>query len=77
MILERVSIEFRNLGTFSSPQRLAFKRKTFGFWGKAPSAALVDFGLFLFHNAEKLLAQGVGPYFYFQKWKSFRGSPLE
>src|SRR6266446_1200219 len=30
-------------------------------------AALFDFGLFFFHNARRLLAQGSGPYFYLPK----------
>lgn len=31
------------------------------------SASIFDFGLFIFHNAKKLLAQGSGPYFYLPK----------
>jgi malate synthase len=31
------------------------------------SASLFDFGLFLFHNAESLVARGSGPYFYLPK----------
>jgi malate synthase A len=34
--------------------------------GPAP-APLVDFGLYLFHNARELLARGTGPYFYLPK----------
>jgi malate synthase len=34
------------------------------------SAALFDFGLYLFHNAKALLAQGTGPYFYLPKMES-------
>ena len=52
------------------PRGWHLKEKHLDFWGKAPSAALVDFGLFFFHNAEKLLAQGVGPYFYLPKMES-------
>src|SRR5918999_4181104 len=33
-------------------------------------AALVDFGLYLFHNARELLARGTGPYFYLPKMES-------
>jgi malate synthase len=33
-------------------------------------AALVDFGLYLFHNARELLARGTGPYFYLPKLES-------
>jgi malate synthase len=35
--------------------------------GKPASAALVDFGLYFFHNAKELLARGSGPYFYLPK----------
>ncbi len=39
--------------------------------GGAPvSASLVDFGLFLFHNAHALVARGTGPYFYLPKLES-------
>lgn len=35
--------------------------------GKSMSASLVDFGLYLFHNAKELLSRGTGPYFYLPK----------
>jgi malate synthase len=35
--------------------------------GDPVSASLFDFGLFFFHNAEKLVAHGSGPYFYLPK----------
>jgi malate synthase len=35
--------------------------------GKAASASLVDFGLYVFHNAAELIADGCGPYFYLPK----------
>ncbi len=35
--------------------------------GKPTVGALVDAGLYLFHNASELLAQGSGPYFYLPK----------
>ena len=38
--------------------------------GEPVSGALFDFGLFFFHNAEKLVAQGSGPYFYLPKIES-------
>ena len=34
------------------------------------SASLFDFGLFLFHNADRLLKRGTGPYFYLPKLES-------
>ena len=38
--------------------------------GDPVSASLFDFGLFFFHNAEKLVANGSGPYFYLPKIES-------
>ena len=35
--------------------------------GEPAAGALFDFGLFLFHNAERLLERGSGPYFYLPK----------
>jgi malate synthase len=35
--------------------------------GRPAPAALVDFGLFMAHNARELLARGTGPYFYLPK----------
>ncbi len=34
------------------------------------SASLFDFGIYFFHNAKQLLANGVGPYFYLPKLES-------
>jgi len=36
----------------------------------AASASLVDFGLYFFHNAARLIADGRGPYFYLPKLES-------
>ncbi|MBS2539156.1 malate synthase A [Catenulispora sp. NF23] len=38
--------------------------------GSAAVGALVDFGLYFFHNAQELLARGSGPYFYLPKMES-------
>ncbi len=38
--------------------------------GRAMSASLFDFGLFLFHNAHALIGKGSGPYFYLPKLES-------
>jgi malate synthase len=38
--------------------------------GAAMVGALVDFGLYFFHNAAELLARGSGPYFYLPKMES-------
>jgi malate synthase len=38
--------------------------------GDPVSASLFDFGIFFFHNAERLVASGSGPYFYLPKIES-------
>ncbi len=38
--------------------------------GQPAVGALVDFGLYFFHNARELLARGSGPYFYLPKMES-------
>ncbi|WP_067069111.1 malate synthase A [Carbonactinospora thermoautotrophica] len=38
--------------------------------GEPAAGALVDFGLYFFHNARELLARGSGPYFYLPKLES-------
>ena len=38
--------------------------------GRPVPGALVDFGLYFFHNAETLIASGAGPYFYLPKMES-------
>ena len=38
--------------------------------GDPVSASLFDFGLFFFHNAERLVERGSGPYFYLPKLES-------
>jgi malate synthase len=38
--------------------------------GKPTVGALVDFGLYFFHNARELLDRGAGPYFYLPKMES-------
>jgi len=38
--------------------------------GRPVIAALVDFGLYFFHNARELIARGSGPYFYLPKTES-------
>lgn len=44
--------------------------------GEPVPGALVDFGLYFFHNAERLLAKGKGPYFYLPKTESYREARL-
>ncbi len=38
--------------------------------GKPISASLFDFGLYFFHNAQRLIRKGTGPYFYLPKMES-------
>lgn len=38
--------------------------------GEPMSASLLDFGLYFYHNAHRLLAKGTGPYFYLPKLES-------
>ncbi len=38
--------------------------------GRPLPASLVDFGLYLWHNASTLIAAGAGPYFYLPKTES-------
>jgi malate synthase len=40
------------------------------------SGTLVDFGLYLFHNAHELIARGRGPYFYLPKLEGYREARL-
>ncbi len=42
----------------------------------AASGSLVDFGLYFFHNAERLIANGHGPYFYIAKLESSEEAKL-
>lgn len=44
--------------------------------GKPVSGALVDFGLYLFHNAKTLLERGLGPYFYLPKLEGYEEAQL-
>ena len=44
--------------------------------GQPAPGALVDFGLYLFHNARNLLERGTGPYFYLPKLESHKEAEL-
>ena len=44
--------------------------------GQPMSASLWDFGLYLFHNADRLHDQGTGPYFYLPKLEGHREARL-
>ncbi|MEV8332613.1 malate synthase A [Streptomyces niveus] len=41
------------------------------FEGRAVPGALVDFGLYFFHNSQRLIELGKGPYFYLPKTESY------
>ena len=40
--------------------------------GQEMSGSLVDFGLYFFHNAKRLIAHGSGPYFYLPKLEHYK-----
>mgnify|MGYP001004224237 CR=1 FL=1 len=44
--------------------------------GRPVPGALLDFGLYLFHNARELLARGTGPYFYLPKLEGHQEARL-
>ena len=44
--------------------------------GEPVAGGLVDFGLYVFHNARELLDRGAGPYFYLPKLESHREARL-
>jgi malate synthase len=44
--------------------------------GRPVAGAFFDFGLYLFHNARRLLERGTGPYFYLPKLESHREARL-
>lgn len=44
--------------------------------GKAIPGALLDFGLYFFHNAKERLARGTGPYFYLPKLENHKEAEL-
>ena len=50
--------------------------KHFSVDGEPMAGALVDFGLFVFHNAQALLARDCGPYFYLPKLQAMEEAAL-
>lgn len=58
------------------PRGWHLPEKHLQFDGRPVPAALVDFGLYLFHNAEELARRGSGPYFYLPKLESHREARL-
>jgi len=55
---------------FVRPRGLHLPEKHLVLDGRPAPGALVDFGLYLFHNAEALMRAGTGPYFYLPKLES-------
>ena len=53
------------------PRGLHLPEKHLQVGGEPVPAALVDFGLFVFHNAHALLARGAGPWFYLPKLQHY------
>jgi malate synthase len=58
------------------PRGLHLPEKHFRVLGQPMRAALFDFGLFFFHNARTLIANGSGPYFYLPKLEHHREARL-
>ncbi len=57
---------------FVRPRGLHLPEKHVLVDGKPIPGALLDFGLYFFHNARALLSRGTGPYFYLPKLESHR-----
>lgn len=55
---------------FVRPRGLHLDEKHILIHGRKASGALVDFGLFFFHNAHELMRRGSAPYFYLPKLES-------
>ena len=53
------------------PRGLHLPEKHLELDGRPVAGALVDFGLFLFHNAQRLMEKGTGPYFYLPKLEHY------
>ena len=54
------------------PRGLHLDEKHIDFNGELASASLVDFGIYFFTNAKKLIEQGSGPYFYLPKLEHYK-----
>ncbi|MGW6539104.1 malate synthase A [Streptomyces sp. NPDC055051] len=52
------------------PRGWHLEERHLAFDGRAVPGALVDFGLYFFHNAQRLIDLGKGPYFYLPKTES-------
>ncbi|MCB9664708.1 MAG: malate synthase A [Alphaproteobacteria bacterium] len=56
---------------FVRPRGLHLPEKHLEIDGEPASGSLVDFGLYLFHNAARILENGTGPYFYLPKLEHY------
>jgi len=68
------TIVMRPRGWHLTEKHIAFTDRT----GRtlAASGSLVDFGLYFFHNAQRLIENGAGPYFYLPKIESAEEAKL-
>ncbi len=67
---KRYRLNERTAVLFVRPRGWHLDEKHVRLDGRAVSASLFDFALFLFHNARELLARGTRPYFYLPKLES-------
>lgn len=58
------------------PRGWHLNEKHITYQGEPIAGALLDFGLFFFHNAKEQLARGTGPYFYLPKLESYKEAAL-
>ncbi len=54
------------------PRGLHLPEKNIEINGEAASASLIDFGIYFFRNAKKLIENGSGPYFYLPKLEYYK-----
>ncbi|MCQ4035271.1 malate synthase A [Kaistella montana] len=54
------------------PRGLHLEEKNIEINGKKASGSLIDFGIFFFRNAQKLIENGSGPYFYLPKLEHYK-----
>ncbi len=54
------------------PRGLHLEEKNIEFKGKKASGSLIDFGIYFFRNAKKLIENGSGPYFYLPKLEYYQ-----
>jgi malate synthase len=73
---KRYELAERTATLMVRPRGWHLPEKHVRFEGRPVPGALVDFGLFFFHNARPLLAKGSGPYFYLPKMQSHREARL-